>query len=103
MRMIRVGVREAKINLSKLLKRVKLGQEVVITDRGKPVGKIVPVPQDLISLDERINKMEKQGLLGPTGKGRVMRLPPPLPAREGVAQEFLQKDRDAWFMKEFRE
>ena len=57
MRMINVGVREAKINLSKLLKRVMQGQEVIITDRGKPVGKIVPVPQDHLSLAERIKRM----------------------------------------------
>ena len=93
--MIHVGVRRAKINLSKLLKRVTQGQEVVITDRGKPVGRIVPVPQDHLSLDERIKKMEEQGPLGSMGKGRAMRLPPPLPAQEGIAQEFLQEDRDA--------
>ena len=95
MRMVSVGVREAKINLSKLLKRVMQGQEVIITDRGKPVGKIVPVPQDHFSLAERIKKMEEQGLLGPLRKGKAIRLPPPLPAREGVAQKFLQEDRDA--------
>ena len=95
MSVIHVGVREAKINLSKLLKRVKQGQEVVITDRGKPVGKIVPVPHDHLSLAERIKKMEEQGLLGSAPKGKEIRLPPPLPAREGVAQDFLQKDRDA--------
>jgi len=93
--MLSVGVREAKINLSKLLKRVMQGQEVIITDRGKPVGKIVPVPQDHLSLAERIKKMEEQGLLGPLRKGKAIRLPPPLPAREGVAQKFLQEDRDA--------
>jgi prevent-host-death family protein len=93
--MISVGVREAKINLSKLLKRVIRGQEVVITDRGNPVGRIVPIPQDQLSLAERIGRMQEQGLLGPVPKRRAMRLPPPLPAREGVAQEFLQEDRDA--------
>ncbi len=93
--MINVGVREAKINLSKLLKKVIRGQEVIITDRGKPVGKIVPIQRDHLSLAERIGRMEEQGLLGPARKGRATRLPPPLPAREGVAQEFLQEDRDA--------
>ena len=91
---VNVGVREAKINLSKLLKRVMRGQEVIITDRGKPVGKIVPVPQDDLSLAERIKRMEEQGSLGPMRKGGAIRLPP-LPARKGVAQEFLQEDRGA--------
>ncbi len=95
MRTINVDVREAKIHLSKLLKRVTQGQEVVITDRGKPVGRIVSVPQDHLSVDERIKKMEEQGLIGPVRKGKAVRLPPPLPARKGVAQKFLQEDRDA--------
>jgi len=92
---VNVGVREAKINLSKLLRRVMRGQEVIITDRGKPVGKIVPVPQNDLSLAERIKRMEEQGLLGPARKGGAIRLPPPLPARDGVAQELLREDRDA--------
>ncbi len=92
---VSVGVREAKINLSKLLKKVMRGQEVIITDRGKVVGKIVPVPQHDLSLAERIKRMEEQGLLGPARKGGATHLPPPLPARRGVAQEFLQQDREA--------
>jgi prevent-host-death family protein len=93
--MANVGIREAKVSLSKLLKRVVKGHEVIITERGKPVAKIVPIPEDRLSLAERIAKLEEQDLLGPAKKGRAMRLPPPLPAREGVAQEFLQEDRDA--------
>jgi prevent-host-death family protein len=93
--MISVGIREAKINLSKLLKRVMQGQEVVITDRGKPVGKVVPIPKEHLPMAERIRKMEEQGLFGPVRKGRAMRLPPPLPAPEGLAHRFLQEDRDA--------
>jgi prevent-host-death family protein len=93
--MISVGVREAKINLSKLLKRVMQGQEVVITDRGKPVGKVVPIPQEHLPIAERIRRMEEQGLVGPARKGRARRLPPPLPAPKGIAQRFLQEGRDA--------
>lgn len=40
--MIEVGVHEAKTTLSKLLKRVALGDEVVITSRGHPVARLVP-------------------------------------------------------------
>jgi prevent-host-death family protein len=57
-----VGVREAKMNLSKLLKKVKKGQEIVITDRGKPVGKIVALPPKELSLIERIEQLEDQVL-----------------------------------------
>jgi prevent-host-death family protein len=37
-----VGVREARQNLSALLDEVRKGREVVITERGRPVAKLVP-------------------------------------------------------------
>jgi prevent-host-death family protein len=36
------GIREARQNLSALLDEVKKGHEVVITERGRPVAKLVP-------------------------------------------------------------
>ena len=38
-----VNVHEAKTHLSRLLKRVSLGEEVVIMKAGKPVARLVPV------------------------------------------------------------
>jgi prevent-host-death family protein len=37
------GVREARQNLTDLLDDVRKGREVVITDRGRPVARLVPV------------------------------------------------------------
>jgi prevent-host-death family protein len=39
------GVREARQNLSALLDEVKKGHEVVITERGRPVAKLVPADE----------------------------------------------------------
>jgi prevent-host-death family protein len=36
------GIREARQNLSALLDEVRKGREVVITERGRPVAKLVP-------------------------------------------------------------
>lgn len=91
---MKVGIREAKINLSKLLKRIMQGQEVIITDRGRPIGKIVPISKNDLSMTQRLKWLEDQGLLGPMPKGKGRRLPPILPARGGLAQEFLQEDRN---------
>jgi prevent-host-death family protein len=41
--MIEVGIHEAKTNLSKLLRRVSAGEEVIIARRGEPIARIVPV------------------------------------------------------------
>ncbi|HVO28214.1 MAG TPA: type II toxin-antitoxin system prevent-host-death family antitoxin [Candidatus Margulisiibacteriota bacterium] len=40
------GIREARQNLSLILDEVRKGREVVITDRGRPVARIVPPKRD---------------------------------------------------------
>ena len=42
-RMSEVGVREAKTNLSRLLRRVQTGEEITITRNGEPVARLVPL------------------------------------------------------------
>jgi prevent-host-death family protein len=37
-----VNVHEAKTGFSKLLKRVQLGEEIVIAKAGKPVARLIP-------------------------------------------------------------
>lgn len=37
-----VNIHQAKTNLSKLLSRVELGEEIIISNRGIPVAKLVP-------------------------------------------------------------
>ena len=43
--MTRVGMHEAKSNLSKLVARVEGGEEIVITRRGAPAARLVPERQ----------------------------------------------------------
>lgn len=38
-----VGVRELRDNLSKWIERAKRGQDILITERGKPVARLTPV------------------------------------------------------------
>jgi prevent-host-death family protein len=37
-----VNIHQAKTNLSRLLARVELGEEVIISNRGVPIAKLVP-------------------------------------------------------------
>jgi prevent-host-death family protein len=39
---VEVNIHEAKTHLSRLLKRVAAGEDVVIANAGKPVAKLVP-------------------------------------------------------------
>lgn len=37
-----VNIHQAKTNLSRLLSRVELGEEIIIANRGIPIAKLVP-------------------------------------------------------------
>jgi prevent-host-death family protein len=86
------GIREAKMHLSQYIKMVKQGQEVIITDRGQPVGKLVPFnPQDM-SLYDRLQRLEELGILEP--KQAQASHSKPLKVQGVSAQDYLQQDRN---------
>lgn len=89
-----VGIRDAKMQLSKYIKMVQQGAEVIITDRGRPVGKIVPIRAKDLPLAERIRRLEEQGLIDPATKSTINKIPPPIPVPDGAAQKLLQEERD---------
>lgn len=41
--MVTLNIYEAKTQLSKLLRQVRAGQEVIIADAGTPIAKLVPI------------------------------------------------------------
>ena len=43
--MTQVNVHEAKTHLSRLLARAEAGEEIIIARDGKPIVKLVPVPE----------------------------------------------------------
>lgn len=88
-----VGIREAKANLSKFLRMVEKGKEVVLTDRGRPVGKLVPFDKTALPLGVRIKQMEEAGTLEPPSPKGPGRLPPAIPVENGMAQRLLEQDR----------
>lgn len=56
--MIEVGAFEAKTHLSALLEKVRLGEEIVITKRGKAVARLMPVERgDRSRISATINKL----------------------------------------------
>ena len=58
-----IGIREARINLSRLIRDVRGGMEIIITDRGTPVARLVPAENISLSLEERIRNYESCGLI----------------------------------------
>lgn len=95
----RVGVREAKTNLGRLLSDVRRGATVTITDHGRDVARLVPVEEkpEQRSLDDRLREMVEAGLLEPSGGTETFSsLPQPIDTGLGdIAQRMLREDRDA--------
>lgn len=87
-----IGIREAKTHFSRLVAEVKHGAEWIITERGTPVAKLGPIPEEERPLSHRLAVLEARGLLARPQPGR-RNLPPPLPLPAGLAQQWLQEDR----------
>jgi prevent-host-death family protein len=65
MTQLTVGIRDLKAQLSEYLRQVKAGETVIITEHGRPIGRIVPETE---SLDERIQRLVDSGELLWNGK-----------------------------------
>lgn len=91
-----VSVREIKARLSEYLRRVKRGEEVVITSRGKPVARIVG-PEDVPETAEAnvAQTLRRLPWIRP-GAGRTpLGARAPLPHRKGekTLAEIVHEDR----------
>lgn len=84
--MTRVGVARLKAELSRYLNAAREGQDVVITDRGRPVARLVWL-HGAESVAGRRARLTRAGILLP-GRGRVrasLRRAPKGTARSGRA------------------
>jgi prevent-host-death family protein len=92
--MNRIGIREAKAQLSRLLRDVHRGQEWIITERGRPIAKLSPVGHHVETDEEWLVRLEREGrLIPPPPRAQI---PRPLDIEPSdIAQRFLREDRDA--------
>lgn len=60
-----VGVREFKARLASYLRQVKAGNTLVITEHGKPVGRIVPMKS---SVQDRTQELIQAGVIAWSGR-----------------------------------
>ncbi|MCC5951278.1 MAG: type II toxin-antitoxin system prevent-host-death family antitoxin [Acidimicrobiia bacterium] len=67
---VEVGVRDLKNNLSRYLERVRAGEEVIVTDRGKPVARLSALDHST----DRLAELVAAGVVRPAK--RVTRRPP---------------------------
>jgi prevent-host-death family protein len=94
-----VGVRELKDRLSHYLRAVRQGESVVVTVRGKPVARLVPVsPQRKAALspelEEQMWELAAEGFL--TWNGRPFLMPEPAAVNRGpeLLSDLIVEDRE---------
>jgi prevent-host-death family protein len=75
--MISVGVRELRQRASELLRRVQAGETIEVTDRGRPVALLAPLPDA-----GPLQQLRSSGDLAPPGR-ELGDLPEPLPLESG--------------------
>lgn len=63
-------VARLKAALSEYLARVKAGEEVIVTERGRPIARIAPLPRDAAASAVHLAELARVGLVR-IGSGRV--------------------------------
>ncbi len=87
-----IGIRDARIHFSRIIREVRSGTEYIITDRGSPVARIVPDQGEPLSVEERIKNLENSGLIeGCCGESESPREPIELP--DDYLRRCLEEDR----------
>ena len=85
------GIRELKARLSAYLRRVKAGETLVITERGKPIGRIVPISQ---SVPDQLELLVQAGLVAWNGQ-KLSRIAPVAQAKvDRSVAELLLENRE---------
>jgi len=91
MRQGKVGIRDLKANLSACLRQVKSGNTLVITERGKPIGRLSPIEP---TLEEKLQDGVRSHLW--TWNGKRWRPSRPTAKTRGtkMISDLLLEDRD---------
>jgi len=62
------GIKDVKNNLSRLLTRVKAGEEILVTERGRPVARIVKENHGDKSIRAALGSLVQSGLIALPGR-----------------------------------
>jgi prevent-host-death family protein len=90
MSVTRIGTRELKNHLSEVLRRVKAGEMVIITERGKPVGQITPLEPDPTKY---MKKLVEAGIVEWNGQAVPAYQPKAVNKGQGLLSDLVSEDR----------
>ena len=82
-----VGIRELRAGLSRYMEQVKQGEEIVVTEHGKPVARLVPM-----NGERKIDRLIREGVVIPA-RSRTGWRPERLIPVEGSVSEIVIEQR----------
>ena len=91
--MITVGVKELKNNLSRYLARVKKGDDLLITERGRPVARVVREDPKNASLRLALRPLIERGLITLPARMIDRQIPSPVQVSGKPISEMVIEDR----------
>ena len=90
---MRMGLREANQRFSKAMKAVRAGEEVTLTERGKPVAVIAPLRRPDKG-EVAVRGLETAGLLRPAKRPAPMPSWNPRPLKGKPLSRTIREERD---------
>jgi prevent-host-death family protein len=88
MAIVEVGIRELRADLSNWVRRVRGGDEVVVTDRGKPVARLLAVEGE-----RTLDRLIREGRVIPARRRKSGDLPPLVEGIEPLSDIVLRDRR----------
>jgi len=82
-----VGIRELRNHLSRYLDEVRQGEEIVVTDRGRAVARLVP-----LSGERKIDRLIAEGLVTPAKNRGPRTVPKPIKI-DGTVSDLIIEER----------
>lgn len=90
---MQIGLRDANQQFSRLMKAVRRGREVLLTDRGKPLAVVKPIPSD-DETEAIVQRLEAVGVLRPASKRATLPAWNPRKLRGVPLSETVHEERD---------
>jgi antitoxin (DNA-binding transcriptional repressor) of toxin-antitoxin stability system len=91
--LISAGVKDLKNNLSRYLSRVKKGQDILITERGKAIARIIREQPKEVTYEEALSLLVLKGMVTLPGKEPTKDITPPIKVRGKPVSEMAIEDR----------
>jgi prevent-host-death family protein len=82
------SIYEAKTHLSEIIRQAKQNREVVITDRGKEVARVVPIVE-ATNFEKRLEALRQAGIITSSPNADPSKIVP-IARRPGALKRFLE-------------